>query len=109
MMASPTAADQLETNWFQFILESLLELFVLIIFLIPLYLTTFIMATERESRSRESMRMMGMIDTSYFISWWIWYTLQITVISVIAMTVLCINIIVYSSPGYIFIWFWLFG
>jgi len=78
-------------------------------FLIPLYLTVFIMATERESRSRESMRMMGMVDTSYFISWFLYYTLQVTIISTVAMAVLCINVIEYSQPGYVFLWFWVLG
>ena len=87
----------------------MLPLFLILIYLLPVYNTVFLIVKEKESRTKESMRMMGMTDLPYWLSWLTYYTIQNTIISFIAWGVLCINVIVYSSKGYIFLYFWLFG
>lgn len=53
--------------------------------------------------------MMGMTDTSYWLSWFAYYTLINTVISFVGWLCLLINVIQYSTPAYIFLYMWLFG
>ena len=109
MMAVPVPAQQTVSDTFGQILSGILPLFLLIIWILPVYNTVFLIVKEKESRSKESMRMMGMTDTAYWLSWFVYYTIINTIISLIAWGVLCINVIAYSSPGYVFIYFWLFG
>ena len=40
----------------------------------PVYNTVFLIVREKESRAKESMRMMGMSDVSYWLSWVIYWT-----------------------------------
>ena len=50
--------------------------FFLIIMLIPiLYRTTYRIVSEKESKVKESMRMMGLKDFAYWISWFTYFTL----------------------------------
>ena len=52
---------------------------------------------EKESRIKESMRMMGMRDSAYWLSWYAYYSVVSTVIVFLAWLVLLINCIVYSN------------
>jgi len=64
---------------------------------------------EKESRCKESMRMMGMNDFSYWLSWFVYYTILNTVIATISWAVLLINVINYSNIWFIWTYFWLYG
>ena len=55
------------------------------------------------------MRIMGMTDLSYWLSWFIFYTTINTVVTTLAWGILMVNIINYSSPLYIWLFFWLYG
>jgi hypothetical protein len=41
------------------------------IYLIPFYYLTSKIASEKESKSREGMKMMGLDDSTFFLSWFI--------------------------------------
>lgn len=53
--------------------------------------------------------MMGMSDASYWISWFIFYSIQVTIVAIISWGCLMINVIADGSAGYIFLYLWLFG
>jgi ATP-binding cassette subfamily A (ABC1) protein 5 len=108
-MIIPVPSDATVIDSFAEIIRSVLPLFVILIYLLPVYNTVFLIVKEKESRTRESCKMMGMSDTPYWLSWFVFYTIQNTIISLIAWGVLCINVIEYSSKGYVFAYFWLFG
>ena len=62
-----------------------------------MYNTVFMLVKEKESRIKESMRMMGMRDSAYWLSWYAYYSVVSTVIVFLAWLVLLINCIVYSN------------
>jgi uncharacterized membrane protein len=64
---------------------------------------------EKESRTKESMRIMGMTDFAYWLSWFVYYTIINTVIATIGAGVLMINVFTNSSFLYVWLYFWLFG
>jgi hypothetical protein len=80
-----------------------------LIYILPVYSLVYMIVKEKESRCKESMRMMGMSDVSYWLSWFAHYTLVNTVIATIAWLILLINVIQFSRPFYIWIYFWLYG
>lgn len=67
------------------------------------------MVSEKESKARESMKMMGLVDFSYWLSWWTYYFIIVTIISGLCILVLSFNVIQYSNRFLIFIFFELFG
>ena len=90
-------------------MSSLLPLFLLITYIPPVYNMTFKIVKEKESRAKETMRIMGMTDLPYWLSWLVFYTLINTVVSFLAWFVLMFKIINYSNQAYIFVFFWLYG
>ena len=69
----------------------------------------FMLVKEKESRIKESMRMMGMTDTAYWLSWFVYYTMINTAISTLAWLILLYNVINFSSPFLVWLFFWLYG
>ena len=70
---------------------------MLLIFIPPVYNTVFMLVKEKESRIKESMRMMGMKDLAYWLSWYAYYTIISTLIVILAWLVLLINCLTYSN------------
>jgi ATP-binding cassette subfamily A (ABC1) protein 3 len=89
--------------------KGVLPLFLLYAFILPVFTIVSLLVKEKESKARESMRMMGMTDFPYWLSWFIYYTIINTVLSLVAWGVLCINVIGQSNVFYVFIWIWLYG
>jgi hypothetical protein len=69
----------------------------------------FFIVKEKEQRVKESMRMMGMSDLPYWMSWFAYYTILNTFTSILATLTLSINVFTYSNYVYIFLTIWLYG
>lgn len=102
-------ADDYVKDNFSIFLSSLLPFFMLIMYILPLYRTLSRVISEKESKAKESMRMMGLSDFSYWLSWFTYYFIVVTSISILCVIVLAINVIRYSNMFYVFLFFWLFG
>jgi ATP-binding cassette subfamily A (ABC1) protein 3 len=87
----------------------MLPFFILLIYILPVYRMISRIVSEKESKARESMKMMGMSDTPYWLSWFTYYLIVVTIISILCIIILSINVVVYSSKGIIFAYFWIFG
>jgi len=57
---------------------------------------TFKIVREKESRAKETMRIMGMTDLPYWLSWFAYYTCINTIVTTLAWFVLLFNVCVYS-------------
>ena len=94
---------------FQGGLGLLLPLFILLAYIPPVYNMTFRIVREKETRAKETMRIMGMADFPYWMSWFIFYTVINTVVSTLCWGILLTKVINYSQSGYIWLFFWLYG
>ena len=61
----------------------------MIIFQIPFFYITSKIASEKESKVREGMKMMGLNDSIYYLSWLIVYSFISMVISLIVSIMIC--------------------
>jgi hypothetical protein len=66
------------------------------LFILPVYNMVFFIVKEKEQRAKESMRMMGMTDLPYWLSWFVYYTMLNTVTAILATITLSINCFYYS-------------
>jgi ATP-binding cassette subfamily A (ABC1) protein 3 len=75
----------------------------------PLYRTIFRIVAEKESKVKESMRMMGMTDFSYWMSWFTYYSLVNLLVSTLSWLVL--NFAVFKNSNGFLVWvlLWMFG
>lgn len=90
-------------------MSGMLPFFMLLIYILPMYRLISNVVAEKESRARESMKMMGLTDFSYWLSWAVYYFIIVTLISVLVLIVLSFNVIKYSNKGLIFVFFWVYG
>ena len=77
-------------------LAILLPLFLLLAYIPPVYNMTFKIVREKESRAKETMRIMGMTDLPYWMSWLVFYTVINTLVSTLAWVCLLPAVINYS-------------
>lgn len=109
LMATPIEAEQAKLDYFNEVVQGVLPLFLLFMYILPVFTIVSLIVKEKEYRTRETMRMMGMTDTPYWLSWFAYYTMLNTAISIIAWLVLCINVIGPSNPWWVFLFIWLYG
>ena len=109
IMNQPLPTETNISDPFSKILANILPFFLLIAYIPPVYNCVFHLVKEKESRAKESMRMMGMNDTAYWLSWFVYYTFVNTIISTLAWIVLLPNVINFSSWAYLWLFFWLYG
>jgi len=86
---------------------NLLAFFIFLIFIVPLYRLVYRIVNEKETRARESMKMMGLTDSSYWLSWFTYYLLVVTFIALLSMQML--KGLVKTEPAIIFLVFWMYG
>ncbi|CAD8172616.1 unnamed protein product [Paramecium pentaurelia] len=81
----------------------------LILPLIIIYLRmTYAMIYEKEKKLREGMKMMGLNNTSFYLSWIIQYLLIYTIISIIATILLSAIVFTHTDGFVLFLNYWLF-
>ena len=72
MMIQGSTEDYTESEVLKGIGGSI-TLFFLLMFIVPQYRLITIVVNEKASRNREGMKMMGLRDTPYWLSWFVHY------------------------------------
>jgi ABC-2 family transporter protein len=67
------------------------------------------LAEEKESKSREGMKMMGLKDSSYFLSWFVFHAILMVIMATLIVGMVNINLFVNSNKFLIFIYCFLYG
>jgi ATP-binding cassette subfamily A (ABC1) protein 3 len=88
--------------------STVLGFFMFITSLIPVVRLISRICTEKETKVREAMKMMGLTDTPYWLSWYIMYLVIYTFIAVVC-TLICIPIFRYASKFVVFLMFFIYG
>ena len=97
MIADPMSSiNNTKDDSFQGTMLKILPFLMILIFVPPVYNMVSLIVKEKESRVRESMRIMGMSSWSYWLSWYLHYTVVSTLFCILAWGVLCINVLQYS-------------
>jgi ATP-binding cassette subfamily A (ABC1) protein 3 len=87
----------------------MLPFFMLLVYILPIRRLVERLVAEKETKIRESMRMMGLNDFSYWTSWLVYYTIIVTLISLICLIILSINVIKNTNKFCLFLYLWLYG
>lgn len=86
-----------------------LAFFFLLTFFTPMYRLISFVVDEKSSWAWEGMKIMGLTDTPYWLSWFIYYFLVSTAISIFGAGILKINIFIYTPYWMLFLFLWLYG
>lgn len=87
-MIVPTKINPVVVDNFVIVLQLTLTLFVLLMYIPVLYRTVYRVVFEKATKAKESMLMMGLSVTSYWVSWLAYYTVVNTFISVLCWLVI---------------------
>ena len=91
LLAVPMRSNTITVDKFTLVSGPFANLIV-VMYILPVYNMVFFIVKEKEQRAKESMRMMGLGDWSYWVSWFVYYTVQNTVMSAVAWATLRINV-----------------
>lgn len=94
---------------FAALLSGLLAFFVLVMYVPPVYRTVYRIVAEKENRAKEAMRMMGLKDFPYWLSWWAYFTLVNTAMVTLTWLVLIKWVFQYTDWSIIYLVVWLYG
>jgi ATP-binding cassette subfamily A (ABC1) protein 3 len=86
-----------------------LGFFLFISSLIPVVRLIARIVTDKETKMRESMSMMGLTDTGFWLSWYITYFIIYLIITLLAVLITSWSLFPYSNPFIIFLMFFLYG
>jgi ATP-binding cassette subfamily A (ABC1) protein 3 len=104
----PFPVSKYSTNvFFSIVLYSLTLLFV-IAFQYPVTRLIRGLVLDKETKIRESLRVMGLSDSAYFASWFFSYAILFGVLATL-ITFVGYRIFPATDKGYVFLLFWLFG
>jgi ATP-binding cassette, subfamily A (ABC1), member 3 len=82
---------------------------VALAYVLPVFNTVFFLVKEKEQRLKESMRMMGMNDLSYWLSWFIYYSATNLVTALLASATLVKNVFPHTDITVVFMIIWGYG
>uniref|UniRef100_A0A7S2W446 ABC transporter domain-containing protein n=1 Tax=Mucochytrium quahogii TaxID=96639 RepID=A0A7S2W446_9STRA len=105
--AMPTAAYKYDPFWSQ--TSGTFALFLLLSMLYPLAMIIQQLVSDKETKVRELMYMMGLRPSTYTLAWFLLYLAFCIVLALCLMGISKINLFVYSSSSVIFVYFLLFA
>lgn len=108
-MVVPAKLPAYTEDDFARLLTGVLTFFFLIMYVPPMYRTAYRIVAEKESKVKESMRMMGLRDTAYWLSWLTYFTIVNTSISLLTFLILYEKVTSNTSGWILFLSIWLYG
>lgn len=94
-----------KSDTFQYVISSTLGIFYILSFLYPVSRLIRALTLDKELKIKEGMKMMGLTDTIYNLSWLITTFLQFTLIAILITLVTGSTVFAYSDKIYVFIFF----
>ena len=109
-MTIPAKQTELEIDTYALLLASVLPLVLLAVYIAPVFRTAYRLVSEKETKIRESMRMMGLKGFPYWASWFSYYMIINTILSFIVWAMLFFSgSMVHSDPLIVFLVPWIYG
>ena len=109
MAVAPMKSNKYVKDDFGEVIQQTLPFFLLLMYLVPVFRLISRIVSEKETKAREGMKMMGLTDFPYWLSWFVYYFLIMTIISLVSLLLVARNVFEFSNKGFIFLFFWLYG
>lgn len=104
-MKKPDWADDVFVN----IISGTLPFFLVISYVVPFVRMIARLVSEKQTKVKQSMKMMGMSDSAFWVSYYFTYTLIYVFLALLNTILLSIRVFANSNQLIIFLFFWLFG
>jgi ATP-binding cassette, subfamily A (ABC1), member 3 len=108
-MLSPMVTNAITVDKFSAVENQVLPMFMILMYLLPIYRYTSRLVTEKQRKTRELTKLIGVAETPYWLSWALLYTIVVTIISVACSLILVYGVFDYSGFLPMLGFFWLYG
>ena len=82
---------------------------MVVIFLLPIYKLISQIVSERVNKTKDVARSMGVSESAYWLSWFIYYLVGMTLVSLVMAILLTFLVFKYSELLLVFAVLWLYG
>lgn len=89
--------------------KQILPLIMVVIFLLPIYKLISQIVSDRVNKTKDVARSMGISESSYWLSWFLYYTLGMTLVTLVMAVLLTFLVFKYSELLLVFAVLWLYG
>ena len=89
--------------------ERILPLFMIVVFLVPVYRLISLIVTERQNKTKDVARSMGIKESAYWLSWFLYFFIGVTAVTLAQALMLAHRVFQYSEFLPIFLCLWLYG
>jgi mannose/fructose/N-acetylgalactosamine-specific phosphotransferase system component IIC len=103
-----TAFNSMQTNA-TYQLTLAFPFFLMLVYLLPLYYMVTRLAEEKEMKTREAMKMMGLRDFSYYTAWAVFLSVMVALMSALLVCTLSMQTLRRSGAGLVFAMCFLYG
>jgi hypothetical protein len=108
MIYTPSKTSKYYDDDFATAADQLWSFIILLIFLAPLYRFIFNSVSEKETKMREAMKIMGLSDFPYWLSWISYYAI-INTAQCIIMLIILLPVFEFSNKLLVFLYLWIYG
>ena len=108
-MTAPLKQQPIVADKFIALCYLVLPYFTMLMFIPMVYRVSYRVVLEKELRTKEYMKMMGMKTFPYWLSWVFFFTFVNTVISLFAVVILGALVLKYTSTFVIWLMYWMYG
>mmetsp|Transcript_63287 Transcript_63287/g.87401 ORF Transcript_63287/g.87401 Transcript_63287/m.87401 type:complete len:228 (+) Transcript_63287:625-1308(+) len=109
IVAPAKTAPYISDELIQSVMDRNFPFLVLCMWIPVVFRLSYRITNEKETRARESMKMMGLTDLSYWASWLCYHFIIVTIISFLCTIAIHLNVFKHTSPFVTFWYFWLYG
>jgi ATP-binding cassette, subfamily A (ABC1), member 5 len=108
-MVAPMITNSVTIDKFSTVSEQVMPMFLVLMYLMPIYRFTSRLVGEKQKKTRDLTRLVGVSETAYWLSWLVLYTAVVTIVSVGCTAILIYTVFKYTAFLPLFICLWLYG
>jgi len=108
-LVKPMTTNEFVKDEFVLAQKKIFPIFMVVVFLLPIYKLTSLIVNERQNKTKDVARSMGIKESSYWMSWFLYYLIGITLVSMVMALLLTFYVYKYSELVCLFAVLWLYA
>ena len=108
-MVKPMHSNPIVLDPFLFVADELFPLFMILVFLMPIYRFTSWIVSDKMNKTKDVARSMGVSEGSYWLSWFLFYSAGMTPVCLACALLLTYGALKFANLLPVFLMFWLYG
>ena len=103
----PMTSEPIEFDEFETVSKNIFPLLIVLMYIVPIHRLVMRIVTEKESL--DIMKVMGLRESCYWTSWFLYFMSITTVIAIVATVITKSNVLPNSDGDLLFLFFWLYS